>query len=43
MHAAIVLYFFPDPYDFMRDLIAYILVLAVIVAVAYDGKVTLQK
>lgn len=29
-----------EPYDFMRDLIAYLLVLVIIVAVAYDGKVT---
>ena len=28
-----------DPLDFMRNIIAYIIVLVIIVAVAYDGKV----
>lgn len=29
-----------EPIDFMRDLLAYLIVLAIIVAVAYDGKVS---
>ena len=32
-----------DAVDFMRDIIAYIVVLVVIVAVAYDGTVSLQR
>lgn len=32
--------FHTDAIDFMRDLLAYVVVLAIIVAVAYDGKVS---
>lgn len=31
-----------EPFDFMRDLLAYLIVLAIIVAVAYDGKVGIE-
>ena len=31
--------YFPDRVGFMRDLIAYMVVLGIIVAVAYDGQV----